>query len=247
MSRTTRRLLPPVLGGLLAVCVLLSSAGQSAGGADPPVIDPFGRKPPAREDAVPGYVETSDGAVHPGQIYLTRDKRLKIYDEKLKRQREIPLRAVRQIECRVKKEWIEKEWKFKEAAKAEKMYTGRTYPAREYLHAITLRDKRTITGPLSAIVYVQPSAAAAGEPGAYRPRTKPERYLLHKRSKGKIGDDLKSLVYVKRIKLGYEALAEGRKKAAEQRAKKGKSGIRRGGKVQPRRPRPGGAPRGRGG
>ena len=223
MARTIRRLLPPVLGGLLVVCVLLPAARQSAGGADPPVIDPFGRKPPVREDAVPGYVETSDGAVHPGQIYLTRDKRLKIYDEKLKRQREIPLRVVKQIECRVKKEWIEKEWKFKEAAKAEKMYTGRTYPAREYLHVITLRDDRTITGPLSAIVYVRPSRAAADEPGRYPARVKPQRYLLHKRDKGKVGDELKSLVYVKVIRLGYDALAEGEKKAAEQRAKKDRS------------------------
>ncbi|MHC4177150.1 MAG: hypothetical protein ACYSWU_06570 [Planctomycetota bacterium] len=227
MLRTICRLLLPILGGLLVLSVLPLTAGQSAGAADPPVINPFGPKPSVREDAVPGYVEMSDGTVHPGQIYLTRDKRLKIYDEKLQRQREIPLRAVKQIECRVKKQWMEKEWKFKEAAKSEKMYTGRTYPAREYLHVITLRDKRTITGPVSAIVYVQPSRTVAGEPGGYPARPKPQRYLLHKRHKGKIGDDLKSLVYVKLIKLGYDALAEGRKKAAERRAKKGKLNMRK--------------------
>ena len=95
-------------------------------------------------------------------IYLTRDKRLKIYDEQLQRQREVPLQAVKEIECKVKKEWMEKEWKFKETTSDEKIYTGRSYPAREYLHTITLRDGRTITGPLAAIVYVR--AALAGEP-----------------------------------------------------------------------------------
>lgn len=222
MFRTIRRLLSPISGGLLVVSVVLSAAGRPARAADPPTINPFGPRALVREDAIAGYVEMSDGAVHPGQIYLTRDKRLKIYDEKLQRQREIPLRAIKQIECKVKKQWMEKEWKFKELAKSEKMYTGRTYPAREYVHVITLHDKRTITGPLSAIIYVQVPAAAAGEPGAYSARAEPQRYLLNKRNKGNVGDDLKALVYVKLIKLGYDALAEGRKKAAEQRAKKGK-------------------------
>ena len=90
-------------------------------------------------------------------IYLTRDKRLKIYDDRLQRQREVPLQAVKQIECKVKKEWMEKEWKFKETTSDEKILTGRSYPAREYLHTITLGDGRTITGPMAAIVYVRRS------------------------------------------------------------------------------------------
>ena len=114
-----------------------------------------------RDDAVPGYIELSDGSIHPGMIYLTRDKRLQIYDEEMQRQREVPLQAVKQIDCTVKKEWMEKEWKFKETTSDEKLYTGRSYPAREYLHTITLNDGRTITGPLSAIVYVQPPRTAA--------------------------------------------------------------------------------------
>jgi hypothetical protein len=225
MLDTIRRLLLPAAAGLLALCVVLPAGQQSSRGAEPPTIDPFGRKPAVREDSVPGYVEMSDEAVHPGQIYLTRDMRLKIFDEQLQRQREIPLRAVKQIQCKVKREWMEKEWKFKQAASSEKIFTGRTYPAREYLHTITLRDDRTITGPVSAIVYVQPdphagSRTAAGQPGAYPGRAAPERYLLHKRNKGEVGGDLKSLVYVKLIKLGDDALAEGRKKAAQRRARK---------------------------
>jgi hypothetical protein len=222
MFRALRRLLLlAAVGGLLAFSIT-PSADRSARGAEPPTIDPFGPKPAVREDALPGYVEMSDGAVHPGQVYLTRDLRLKILDEKLQREREVPWRAVTQIQCQVKREWLEKEWEFKQAASSEKVFTGRSYPAREYVHTITLGDGRTITGPLSAIVYVQPDGTAAGQPGAYPAPAKPQQYVLHKRDKGKTGDDLKSLVYVKLIKLGDKALAEGRKKAAQHRSKKGK-------------------------
>ncbi len=215
MFDSIRRFLLPA-----AVPVLLCLADRSTGAAEPPAINPFGRRPaPVREDAIPGYVELSDGAVHPGNIYLTRDKRLKIFDPTLQRQREVPLRVIKQIECNVKRQWMEKEWKFKELALDEKMYTGRTYPTVEYLHTITLHDDRTITGPLSAIVYVRPYIYTPKGPNVYRPQVKPEKFLLNKRNKGKIGEKPNSLVYVKLIKLGEEALAEGRKKAAAQRAK----------------------------
>ncbi|MCC6124697.1 MAG: hypothetical protein IT426_07035 [Pirellulales bacterium] len=182
---------------------------------EPPVINPFGAASAQREDARPGYVELSDGKICAGQVYLTRDARLKISDERRERQREVPLTAVKQIECKVKKEWMEKEWKFKELTKDEKMYTGRTYPSREYMHTITLSDDRTITGELSAIVYVDPPFHASPKPGEIRPQVPTEKFLLHKRDKGEIGKDLKSLVYVKSIKLGKEAFEEGMKKINE--------------------------------
>ena len=161
---------------------------------------------------MPGYIELSNGAIRAGMIYLTRDKRLQIYDKQLERQREIPLQVVKKIECTVKREWLEKEWKFKETTNDEKLYTGRSYPAREYLHTITLKDGRTITGPLSAIVYVQPPQYSSVRPGEHRSPVEPEHFLLNKRNKGEMGEDLKSLVYVKRIKLGKEALEEVAKK-----------------------------------
>ena len=204
--------------GLVSIVALVVGFGAVVA-AEPPVINPFGRAPSQREDAVPGYVELSDGTVHTGQVYITRDKRMKILDEKMKRQREVPLRVVKQIECKVKREWMEKEWKFKELASDEKMFTGRTYPAREYVHAITLQDDRTITGPLSGVVYVQPYAYSHTEPGVYRSRVKAERFLLNKRSKGEIGAKLDSMKYVKLVKLGNDALSEGRAKAKQRRKK----------------------------
>lgn len=201
-QRSVMRIAVVVLGWWMGVSVLRA--------AEPPAINPFGRAPSAREDAVPGRIELSNGQVRTGMIYLTRDKRLQIYDKQLERQREIPLRVVQKIDCTVKREWLEKEWRFKQTTSDEKVYTGRSYPAREYLHTIILKDGRTITGPLSAIVYIEPLPAASTESGQPRPPAQPEHFMLSKRNKGELGEDLKSLVYVKRIKLGKEALEEGR-------------------------------------
>ncbi|MGD0519163.1 MAG: hypothetical protein ABSA26_16630 [Thermoguttaceae bacterium] len=198
-----------ITSGMMLCNVRIASAQE------PPPINPFGSKTTQREDAVPGYLELSDGSIRPGQIYLTRDKRLIIADEQLQRQREIPLSAVKQINCTIKKQWMEKEWKFKETTKDEKMYTGRSYPVREYEHTITLHDGRTVSGGLSAIVYVQPADNNPAKSDASRSETKVEQYILNKRNKGEIGKDFQALVYVKSIKLGKEAFEEGKQKAAE--------------------------------
>lgn len=190
---------------VLLLCLITGSA--TCGAEEPAPVNPFGKNAKVREDARPGYVELSDGHIVPGSVYLTRDARLRIYDETLKRHRDVPLEAIRSIECEVGKEWQEKEWRFKEAASDEKVFTGRKYPSREYLHTITLNDGRTITGPLSAIVYVQPDDDH-----------KAERFLLHKRDKGELDQPLKSLRYVRKIELGDEALAEGKRKS-ERRAR----------------------------
>ena len=198
----------------LVVACLISGVAQAQ---EPPALNPFGPVRTERDDAVPGYMEMSDGKVLVGNIYMTRDKRLKIYDAGTKRQREIPLRVVKQIECKVLKEWMEKEWRFKELALNEKYYTGREYPSRECEYTITLHDDRKITGPLAELFYIQPYAYAAGESRSYRPEVKPEKHLVHKRQKGDPGTTLKDLVYVKLIKLGEEAVEEGKQKAKSDR------------------------------
>jgi len=217
MSRLVYKLPSTTAGIALALTAAVVGSAPLLGGEEPPALNPFGPVRQDRDDAIAGYIELSDGTVHPGDVYMTRDKRLKIYDETVKRQREIPLRVVKQIECKVLKEWMEKEWRFKELALNEKYYTGHEYPSREYVHTITLQDGRTITGPLSEIIYVKPYAYSPDAPLSYRPEVKPERFLLHKRQKGELDKDLDSLVYVKMIKLGDEALEEGKKKAGRSR------------------------------
>jgi hypothetical protein len=181
------------------IIVCLASVGLLAAVAladEPPAVNPFGPKDAAQQQAVAGCIELSDGTRREGMIRLTRDKRLVIYDEELKRQREVPLSAVKLIECRVEREWQEKEWRFKESASDEKVYTGRSYPVREYVHTLTLRDGRRISGPLSALVYLDPPAADGAQPPA-------ERFILHKRDKGAAGQDPKTWLYVRRIELRH--------------------------------------------
>ncbi len=215
------------IGGLFGLLGLVAACSLRAG--EPPAINPFER-PAAEEQAkdagLPGGVELSDGLVLPGLISLTRDARLRIYDEKLERQREIPLRVVKEISCQVKKEWMERQWRFKETASNEKVYTGRSYPVREYLHTITLTDGRKITGPLSAIVYVRPRSdekspsGKNSDPSARGKEPEVQQLVLHKRDKGDIGQELKSLVYVKRIRLGQEAFEEAKKKKKKETKEK---------------------------
>ncbi|MBN1853238.1 MAG: hypothetical protein JW829_10960 [Pirellulales bacterium] len=173
---------------------------------DPPAIHPFGPGIQARDDAIPGFIEMSDKTIVPGSIYLTRDIRLRIYDASAKRHRDIPLQAIRRIECRVQREWVEKEWRHKENANDEKVYSGRSYPAREYIHSITFQDQRKVVGPVSAIVYIQEESSDDRK-----------QFLLHKRHKGDYGSTLESLVYVRRIELGSEAFEEGKRLAAASR------------------------------
>lgn len=205
-------------GGLIFLCVVVHILSAE----EPPAINPFGPRTTEREDAVPGYIELSSGEIIVGKIYMTRDKRLKIYDSQLQRQREIPLNRVKQIESVVVSEKMEKEWRFKETTSDVKEYTGRTYPLREYVHRITLTDGRTIEGPLSEVIYIQPDPGTAAKTGSYRPEIEPIRYILYKTHKGSVDQDLKSLTYVKAIRLGQEAYQEGMKKTGG----KGVSGPR---------------------
>lgn len=187
---------------------------------EPPSINPFGPVRQDRDDAIPGTLELSDGRVLVGNVYMTRDKRLKIEDQQMQRQREVPLSAIRQIECRVEKEWMEKEWRFKEAALNEKVFTGRTYPSRVYSHTITLKNGKKITGPLAEVIYIRPYAEMTEGPRSEDSVPEPERFLLNKRNKGAPGADLKSLVYVIRIRLGQEAVDQS-KAGAGKSGKKG--------------------------
>lgn len=209
-------------------------AGVIQAGEEPAALNPFGAVRQDRDDAVPGYLELSDGRIFVGNIYMTRDKRLKMEDssrrigggdrapddQSEKRQREIPLRVVREIEAKTEKEWIEKEWRFKELALDEKYYTGRTYPARMYVHTVTLKDGRKITAPVAEIFYVKPFRELSSGPRSEEDN-EPIRFMIHKRDKGEPGTTLKALTYVKRIKLGEDAVEEGKKRAARSKAPPG--------------------------
>lgn len=175
---------------LTTLLVGLAFAQTRTQAQDPPALNPFGPSAPTvgqRDDARLGTVTLSDDSKLIGDVYLTRDARLEIEDQEQKRKRSVPLEVVNRIDAIVLREWVEREWRFSENASDTKVYTGRTYPAREVAYKLTLRDGRTIQGDLAALVYLR----AEGE--------KPRKFILHKRDKGVVGADLKSLIYVKSI------------------------------------------------
>lgn len=193
-----RNAITAVVFSVLALIAVTCSLGQ-----EPPAINPFGQRQRVREDAIPGYVELSDDTILPGHIHLTRDARLKIADRALERHREIPLKRIKEVECEVEKEWMQKEWRFRENADDRKVFTGKSYPARIYVHTVTLTDDRKIRGDLSGILYLQ------------RPEQESTKFVLHQRDKGPVGTGFDSLVHVRRIRLGDKALEEGQERLKE--------------------------------
>jgi hypothetical protein len=205
-----RRILPITIRRTgLSLCLLVPFGATAFASADP--ANPLAADPPnpfettreERTDVVDGAVHLSNGTVVRGKVYLTRGYDLRIYDAKREEFRNVPLRAVEEINCQVEKEWLEREWRFKENANDEKIYTGRTYPSRIYTHQIKLTRGDVMSGPLGVVVYVAPDSA----PGQVNDQAKPQRFMLHKRDKGEPGQTLSDLVYVQKIVLGAAAAA----------------------------------------
>lgn len=191
------------LSRFLVTAFLSLCASLPAWADDPPALNPFGPPAQSADESVPGSIELSDGTVRAGGLFLTPGMRLKIFDTRARQHREFPLASIQKIRCTIQREWMEAEWRFKESANDDKVFTGRSYPVREYVHTLVLTDGRTIEGPLSGIVYLR----RPGERGV-------ERHILFKRQKGPVGGSLKSLVHVHAIVIGRDAPQEPKGKSA---------------------------------
>ena len=230
MTQHARLTLLAALGCLLLAAPAATSAGPPAvaapssatpapagkAGAEPDIAfvedeeapptgtpaNPFGSGKQAvrRKDAVPGYIELSDGVKHPGRIYTTRAKRLKIYNLKRNIYEFVPVPACKQIDVILEWERMDRQWRFKEAGNPEKVYTGRAYPVRMLAWRLTLRNDHQIVGHI------------LGQPLYATRDGKAERFLLHKRDKGPLGAKLEDLIYIRRVVFGPDAY----KKALEE-------------------------------
>ncbi len=149
--------------------------------APPPPIER--ETPPAPPDSVAGALVLSSGDRVEGLVHLTRDATLKFFDPAKKELLSVRLDELTHLEQKPVAERMEKEWRWKENANDEKVYTGREYPMRELETTLHFKDGRALTGPLAALVFV---ANANGE----------QRFLLQKRQKGEPGQKLADLVYV---------------------------------------------------
>ncbi len=169
-------------------------------GGDPETAgtNPFGpaKADVSRKDAVPGHALLSNGLKIPGKIYTTRAKRLKIFNVKRNLYEYVPVPAIKRMEVSIDWERLDKEWRFREAGSPEKVYTGRTYPARQLAWRLVLRNDHEIVGHI------------LGQPLYVEHNGKAERFLFSKRQKGAMGTALQDLVYLKSVVFGADAYNE---------------------------------------
>jgi len=168
--------------------------GQAATPPEKPASNPFGTAGGfARQDAVPGYLELSSGLKVPGHIFTTRAARLKIYNLDREMYEYVPVPALRSIDTTIEWERMDKEWRFKEAGNPEKVYSGREYPVRKVCYTLTLLNDHKIRGHI------------LGQPLYVAHNDKADRFLLHDRDKGAMGQTLADIPYIKHVELGPEA------------------------------------------
>ena len=199
-------------GALTAALVVLSGAQVTASAAaKEPAFNPFGeRKVGIRRDAIPGAIYYSDGTILTGDLYLTRDKKLRIFIEKEGQHHWIPFGAVKSITTVIAKEWKEKHWRWLENANDVKVYTGRFYPVRMYEYDILLKSandrekgKTLRVKRLYNPIYIR-----------YSDTKNPIRFILHHGDKGKLDQTFKDMFYIKQIDLGEDARQQALKRIA---------------------------------
>gem|GEM_PF-880383 len=140
-------------------------------------------------DSVPAALTLNNGTTVKGNASTTPDKPIRIWDPSIKDYRDVPITLIKSITAVVNWERDEPEWTFKESGSDIKIYTGKTYPARETSYVFVLSNDEKITGDVAAPIYIE---------GDGKTRT----YVLHKRDKGEIGQKLGDLLYVKKIEFG---------------------------------------------
>jgi hypothetical protein len=144
--------------------------------------------PLRRADALPGVIELSNGLQLAGWMCGTRDKPWMVWVAEEKRWRRIPPAAVLSITAIVDQEEMKLRWRWKAMGEPEKVYTGESYPFRRLRWRFRLADGSEIIGAVKG----QPLWIGAGNQ-THGP------FLLQERSKGKDGQSLAELVYVRRI------------------------------------------------
>jgi len=168
----------------------LSTPATPRPAAAEPATRPSVFKPPADDgETRPGTVTLSDGTVVSGKIATTAERPIRIWVAQEKQYEDVALSQVASAEAQVTWERDEPEWNFKDSGSDIKVYSGKTYPARETTYKVTLTDGTVLTGGVVAPLYV------TADDGKSR------TLVLHKRDKGPVGQTLAKLVYVKRVEL----------------------------------------------
>jgi hypothetical protein len=235
----------PGLGGQ---ALAASPGAEEGGGGLPPRRDLFGTRgggkkragSDERDGRVRGTIELSNGESETGRLSLTANLGMTFYDTAAKEWREVELSELSRIEARPRAEELDKEWRWKEAGRDEKVYTGRTRPRRWLDHDVTLADGTRFTGHIKGtLIYIEtdpePEADKKAEDGGTRApvrrrtgrRPVKKRIVMRQYQRGDWGQTLKDLVYIKSIvveKPEEKAAPEGERAKAPPRDDEGSEG-----------------------
>ena len=108
-----------------------------------------------------GTLTLSDGTVLHGRVSTTAGRAVRVWVQAQERYVDLPWKTIATLRARVVWERDEPEWHFKESGSDVKVYTGRSYPARETSYDVTLVNGDTLAGGIVAPIYVSPAAEAA--------------------------------------------------------------------------------------
>ncbi len=135
---------------------------------------------------LPASVELSDGSAIMGKVYLTDDS-LIIHNEAQARRYTVRTAEIARIETAIEKQSMEAKWIFRESGLDDKVYTGETFPVRDYLTTVTFHDGRQLTGHIMPkTLYVESDSNR-------------QRFILRRKDEGKVGEMLDDLLYVRSV------------------------------------------------
>ncbi len=225
-----------------------SPGAEEGGGGLPPRRDLFGtrggeKKRTGRDEQdrrVRGTIELSNGERETGWLSLTADLGMTFYDTAAKEWREVGLAELSRIDARPRAEELDKEWRWKEAGRDEKVYTGRTRPRRWLDHDVTLADGTRFTGHIKGTrIYIEtdpdPAVDEKTEGEAKRApvrrhtgrRPVKKRFVILQYQRGDWGQTLKDLISITSIVVERpeeKAAPEGERAKAPPRGDEGDEG-----------------------
>jgi hypothetical protein len=139
----------------------------------------------------PGNIEFSDGKTLSGDITLTPGKQIQFLDAA--QQRAFGLEQVSEIRFAPEEEKMERAWRFIEAGKPAKEFSGQPYPVRHVKATVALADGSTFAGHLfTTVLYVEDADGA-------------RKVILYAKQRGTEGQTLAQLVYPSRVQFHDEA------------------------------------------
>ncbi|MCU0727432.1 MAG: hypothetical protein MUE73_16865 [Planctomycetes bacterium] len=152
----------------------------------------------AEEPRAPGKVVFSDGSFLAGAIRTTEGKPLRLIEGGTARRLDLAVTEIARLTIRVTHEEEYRVWRWVEDGSREKVFTGETYPKREFETEVTLVNGETRRGSLVAVLYVY-------EEGSEKPR----KVILKDKDQGEVGQTLADRRYVEAVEFATPPAPEG--------------------------------------